>query len=54
MERIGKLDSYIASTGKSYKNHLATIRNWAMREKQDKGPKSGNVFMDIAREEGLL
>lgn len=54
MERIGKLDSYMASTGKSYKNHLATIRNWAMREKQDKGSKSGNVFMDIAREEGLL
>lgn len=32
--RIENLSSYIASTGKSYKNHLATIRNWARREKE--------------------
>lgn len=25
---IEELDGYIASTGKKYKNHLATIRNW--------------------------
>ena len=31
-ERIERLSSYIASTGKSYKNHLATIRNWARKE----------------------
>ncbi len=30
--RIESLSSYIASTGKSYKNHLATIRNWARKE----------------------
>ncbi len=30
--RIENLSSYIASTGKSYKNHLATIRNWARKE----------------------
>ena len=32
MERIERLSGYIASTGKSYKNHLATIRNWARKE----------------------
>ena len=31
-ERIERLSGYIASTGKSYKNHLATIRNWARKE----------------------
>lgn len=31
-ERIERLSCYIASTGKSYKNHLATIRNWARRD----------------------
>lgn len=31
-ERIERLSSYMASTGKSYKNHLATIRNWARRD----------------------
>ena len=31
-ERIERLSGYIASTGKSYKNHLATIRNWAQKE----------------------
>jgi hypothetical protein len=24
----------MASTGKSYKNHLATIRNWARKDKE--------------------
>ena len=32
-ERIERLSTYMASTGKSYKNHLATIRNWAKRDK---------------------
>ena len=30
--RIESLSSYIASTGKTYKNHLATIRNWARKD----------------------
>ena len=33
-ERIERLSEYMASTGKSYKNHLATIRNWARKEKK--------------------
>lgn len=32
-QRIQRLSEYIASSGKSYKNHIATIRNWARREK---------------------
>ena len=32
-ERIERLSSYMASTGKSYKNHLATIRNWARKDR---------------------
>lgn len=33
-ERIERLSSYMASTGKPYKNHLATIRNWARKDQQ--------------------
>lgn len=32
-ERVERLSAYMASTGKSYKNHLATIRNWARRDR---------------------
>ena len=32
-QRIQRLSEYMASSGKSYKNHLATIRNWARRDK---------------------
>ena len=31
-ERIERLSSYVASTGKSYKSHYATIRNWAKKD----------------------
>ena len=31
-ERIDRLSTYMDSNGKSYKNHLATIRNWARRD----------------------
>lgn len=30
--RIERLSEYMASTGKHYKNHLATIRSWARRD----------------------
>ena len=33
--RIERLSEYIASTGKSYKNHLATIRSWAKKDKSE-------------------
>lgn len=35
-ERIERLSSYMASTGKSYKSHLATIRNWARKDSEKK------------------
>ena len=40
-ERIERLSSYVASTGKSYKSHYATIRNWARKdaEKVKEKPK---------------
>jgi hypothetical protein len=47
MERIERLSEYMASTGKSYKNHLATIRNWAKKDvKTDKPKTEYNRFMD--------
>ena len=35
-ERIEKLSNYMESKGVSYKNHLATIRNWARRDREAK------------------
>lgn len=49
-ERIERLSEYMASTGKPYKNHLATIRNWAKKDglkKQAKPAKSSNPFLDM-------
>ena len=47
-ERIDRLSEYIASTGKSYKSHLATIRAWSRKEKPTK-EKSSNPFLDMLR-----
>lgn len=44
--RVERLSEYMASTGRSYKNHLATIRSWAKREK----PKYNSA--DYTFEEG--
>ncbi|MFQ9891837.1 MAG: hypothetical protein ACLRWH_01360 [Emergencia sp.] len=38
--RIELLSEYMASTGKSYKNHLATIRAWSRKEKHDHAGKN--------------
>ena len=40
LDRIERLSSYIASTGKTYKSHYATIRNWA-RADAEKGRRNG-------------
>ena len=32
-EYIEKLSSYMASTGRQYQNHAATIRSWALRDR---------------------
>lgn len=41
-ERIERLSAYMASTGKSYKSHLATIRNWARRDSEARKKTSRN------------
>lgn len=53
--RIERLDSYIAQSGKSYKNHLATIRNWAKKDEASRprgtGFQTGNPFLEMLEEE---
>ena len=52
-ERIERLSEYVASTGKKYKNHLATIRAWARNDSKKAQPGNDvpNVsFADIAKE----
>lgn len=42
-ERIERLSAYMASTGKGYKNHLATIRNWARKDGQRPSQRPGRA-----------
>lgn len=42
-DRIERLSSYVASTGKSYKSHYATIRNWARKDAEKYGKKNTGV-----------
>lgn len=42
-ERIERLSSYVASTGKSYKSHYATIRNWARKDGKN-GQTTGDTI----------
>ena len=62
-ERIEKLDCYIQSTGKKYKDCLATIRNWARKEKEEQTKRvvtnssakaNNNPFFEMLREDGKL
>ncbi len=49
-ERIERLSEYIASTGKKYKNHLATIRTWARKDtgaRPQSKPNNSNPFLDM-------
>lgn len=52
-QRIERLSSYMASTGKSYKNHLATIRNWARRDIKPKAETSYDMDEFEQRAEAL-
>ena len=40
-DRIERLSSYIASTGKAYKSHYATIRNWAKKDMEQSPQRYG-------------
>ena len=53
-ERIERLSSYVASTGKTYKSHYATIRNWA-RKDQDRNQQTANrpVFQKQSKADEL-
>ena len=57
-ERIENLSYYIASSGRKYADHLATIRCWARNDKQNNSnPQNDcgdNVFLAIAKEEGIV
>lgn len=39
-ERIERLSYYMESKGKTYKNHLATIRNWAKRDSESQSKRA--------------
>lgn len=41
--RIENLSSYMASKGASYRNHLATIRNWARKDREKTPQKSSGL-----------
>lgn len=49
-QRVERLSEYIASKGAKYKNHLATIRAWARKDKEhpDK-PKEQNPALNYAQ-----
>lgn len=40
-ERIERLSEYIASTGKTYKNHFVTIRSWARKDQASEQDTTG-------------
>lgn len=49
--RIDRLSEYIESTGKKYKNHLATIRAWARKENETaaRANGTGDAYEDEMR-----
>ena len=50
-ERIERLSAYMASTGKNYKNHLATIRNWARRDSEERNKRANESKWQKTEEE---
>lgn len=49
-KRIERLSEYMASTGKSYKNHLVTIRSWARRDAEKGAVKAKGSYSHDAYE----
>ncbi len=45
--RIERLSSYVASTGKRYKSHYATIRNWARKDAETRRPIINAEMTDL-------
>lgn len=50
-DRIEKLSAYMESTGKKYKNHLATIRNWARMDTERNAEKNTNTEIEMQIQE---
>lgn len=48
-ERIERLSEYIASTGKRYKSHLATIRSWARKDQTERKSNAAGFDEEEAR-----
>lgn len=46
---IDRLSSYIASSGKQYKNHAATIRRWAADDRQRRNRKRESPIIPTKR-----
>lgn len=46
LDRIERLSSYVESTGRKYKSHYATIRNWARNDKKTV-PQTEKVYDDF-------
>lgn len=51
-DRIERLSEYIASSGKKYKSHLATIRAWARKEKEKDENNKGHT--ELPRLPGVI
>lgn len=49
-ERIERLSGYMESKGKTYKNHLATIRNWARRDEEKNAIKPAQQSNERSKE----
>lgn len=49
-ERIERVSEYVASTGKTYRNYLATIRSWAKKETVKKPKGNSQDLAQVADE----
>lgn len=49
--RIDRLSAYIAQSGKAYKNHLAVIRNWARKDKEQQPQGRMTAILNALEEE---
>lgn len=50
---IEKLSAYMASTGKRYQSHAATIRSWALRDGAQRMPTPQKRVYECREDEGL-
>lgn len=48
---IDRLSEYMASTGKQYQNHAATIRRWAAEDKKKAAPPARNRDYSVKEDE---